>query len=137
MAEAAAEATEVLDAELRELERALRESPRDSALARRLIAALRRAGHVGDPPPDDAAEPVPNPGFVKGDLALVVRRARPRAAFAWLPEMDGLVGELLPVLRLERDGLGAVLEGPSAREARWEGDPVVGRSVGFASLWRL
>jgi hypothetical protein len=127
----------VLDAELRELERALRESPRDSALARRFLAALRRAGHVGDPPPDDAVEPLKNPGFEKGDLAFVVRRARPRAAFTWLPEMDSLVGELVPISRLERDGLGAVLEGPSLRESRWEGDPPVGRSFGFASLWRL
>jgi len=127
----------VLDAELRDLERTLRASPRDRALSRRFLQALRRAGHVSEPPASEQLEPLPNPGFAKGDLALVVRRARPRPAFEWLAEMDALVGEVAPVARLERDGLGAVLEGPSVLEERWGGDPVVGRSFGFASLWKL
>jgi len=62
---------------------------------------------------------VANPGFVVGDLVLVCRRARPRPHFAWLPEMDALVGEVAPIVRIARDGLSVRLEG---------------RSLGFASL---
>ena len=117
----------MLDTELRELERALRANPRDSALARRFLQALRRAGHVSLGPlgPLIETEPLANPGFAAGDLALVVRRAWPREAFQWLPEMEELLGVVAPVVRVHRDGLGAVLEVTPRR------------SFGFASLWRL
>jgi hypothetical protein len=75
-----------------------------------------------------------NPGFAPGDLALIVRRARPRPHFAWMAEMDALVGEVAPVARVARDGLSARLEGESLRPER---GAVVGRSFGFGSLYRL
>ena len=129
----------MLDADLRELERVLRASPRDQALARRFFQALLRAGHVppGRPGPLVEPEPAPNPGLAVGDLALVVRRARPRETFRWLPEMDERLGEVASVVRLHRDGLGAVLDVPAARPPRWEGDGAAGRSFGWASLRRL
>ncbi len=129
----------MLDADLRELERALRASPRDRVLAQRLLQALLRAGHLPPerPGPLVEPEPTPNPGFAPGDLALVARRARPREAFRWLSEMDERLGEVGTVLRLHRDGLGAVLDVPPARAPRWEGDGAPGRSFGFASLYRI
>lgn len=122
----------MFDSELRELERALQASPGDRALAQRFLQALRRAGHIAEP--SSGLEVAPNPGLATDDLALVIRPSRPRAAFEWLPEMDALVGEVASVVRLERDGLGAVLAVPRVRPERWPGDPFVGRSFGFASL---
>jgi hypothetical protein len=122
----------LLDEELRELERALIANPRDATLALRYLQALRRAGRVS---PDALDVETPgNPGLAPGDLVLIARRSRPRPSFEWLPEMDALVGTTGVVLRLHRDGLGALLEGPSLREPRFPGDPGVGRSLGFASV---
>ena len=115
----------MLDRERRELERALRESPRDRSLAERLLQALRRSGEIAPEPqgPLYVVEAVPNPGFAPGDLALIVRRSRPREAFEWRLEMEASIGEVATVVRIARDGLSAVVEG--------------GRSYGFASLMRL
>jgi hypothetical protein len=127
----------LLDEALRELERALLANPRDRAASLRYVQALRRAGLVAPDAAPGTLEPAPNPGIAAGDLVLVARRAWPRPAFEWLEAMDALIGSAWLVTRLERDGLGALLEGPSLREARFPGDPIVGRSFGFASLRRL
>jgi hypothetical protein len=131
------------DAELRDLERAVRASPGDEALSRRWLQELLRAGAVAPDAAPDVVEPVPNPGIAPGDLVLVARRSRPRAAFAWLPEMDSLLGCVLAVVRapppqrvgsiVVRDGLSCLLEGPSLLDTGALG-PVIGRSVGFGSI---
>ena len=126
----------MLDETLRDLERALRESPRDRSLSARYLQALRRAGRIA-PDALDQVEAVPNPGIRKGDLVLVARRSRPRAAFAWLEAMDARLGEVARVERLERDGLGVFLDGEPPVLPRWPGDPAVGRSFGFGSVLPL
>jgi hypothetical protein len=130
----------VNDPGLRDLERALRASPFDEALSLRYLQELRRAGRVAPDAPEGVFEPVPNPGIRAGDLVLVTRRSRPRVDFAWLPEMDALLGRVFRVKRATepasvaaRDGLSCFLEGPSLVDA----PGVVGRSVGFASVVRL
>ena len=133
----AAAGTNLLDAECRELERAVRESPHDRTLSRRYLQALDRAGLVAPPAPDGVLEAAANPGLAVGALVLVARRARPRETFVWLPEMDASLGEVARIERLSRDGLTAVLEGERAKPARFPGDPRVGRTFGFASLIAL
>ncbi|MBI3725181.1 hypothetical protein HY251_14720 [bacterium] len=91
-----------MDSELRALVRKLSLDPEDRASGSQLARLVERLEPSRESAPRVPAELV-------GSAALVVRRSKPRVAFAWRPFMDAAIGRVGLVRALSQDGLTAEL----------------------------